>query len=432
MTQLSLLAFLAVAATRGPVALEPAPALEPVAAAGPDPVAPATTATYDIPVHRLDDFERRFAGIVRRAVKLGCAVPAYVTGPQATRPNPDRPGTVIVFRPVTITAKPVVLDGWTFLAAIEHGSDDAGSPINVFLAAPGANASGRLEPYRAARPDCDHCGTDRRRVQTYLVGHVDGRIYQVGSTCLSDFVGGHSANAAALAAVYFDAHAAGEQFGDDSPIGGGSAARHVDVTFYLSHVAAIIREQGWLPRSRCPDGQGTATYAWISAWDAIEHRVDGFQPEDRELAAAALDWARDLEPGNDYEANLRAAARQSHAADRTIGILASTIAGYQRHLERARETEQNAATSHHLGTVGQRLELAVECIGAFNHVGVYGMTRITKLRDAAGNVLVWFSSARDELQPGRRYIGRGTVKKHDTRDDVAQTVVTRCTFRPAE
>ncbi len=80
----------------------------------------------------------------------------------------------------------------------------------------------------------------------------------------------------------------------------------------------------------------------------------------------------------------------------------------------------------------------------FRHEGNFGVTYITKLLTDEGNVAVWFASRPlnkivvstvngvqygDEklVEYGERVVITGTVKKHDKREGVNQTVLSRCT-----
>ena len=102
------------------------------------------------------------------------------------------------------------------------------------------------------------------------------------------------------------------------------------------------------------------------------------------------------------------------------------IVAHQRALARAAELAEKRQ-SRHFGTVGKRetFTLTVERVNSIE--SQYGVTHIHTMRDAAGNVAVWFAT-REKLE-NRTYQLLATVKSHGVRDGIAQTVVTRCAVK---
>lgn len=89
-------------------------------------------------------------------------------------------------------------------------------------------------------------------------------------------------------------------------------------------------------------------------------------------------------------------------------------------------------TSTHVGTVGQRVKAALR-VDACIAIGTtqfypYQTRYLVKLSDEAGNVLVWFTTAGE--RPFNEYEAASfTVKGHDERDGVKQTLVQRVSFK---
>jgi hypothetical protein len=94
--------------------------------------------------------------------------------------------------------------------------------------------------------------------------------------------------------------------------------------------------------------------------------------------------------------------------------------------EANREAEKAAliANSAHIGTVGERavFELVVERTLEFE--GQWGVTFINLCKDTAGNVVVYKGTKGWEKGP---ITVKATVKAHEVRDGVAQTILTRPT-----
>lgn len=97
-----------------------------------------------------------------------------------------------------------------------------------------------------------------------------------------------------------------------------------------------------------------------------------------------------------------------------------------------RQDEEKAlyATSTHVGTVGDRIEVEVECRGGTSFMAKKfkgsGMEQIflTELADKDGNCFVTITAA-FTMERGERALIRGTVKKHDERKGWPRTQLNR-------
>lgn len=83
----------------------------------------------------------------------------------------------------------------------------------------------------------------------------------------------------------------------------------------------------------------------------------------------------------------------------------------------------DCASSEHIGTVGERrlFNLTVERSMSFE--GMYGTTYINVCRDEANNVVVYKGS--NGWEQGSNQKVKATVKAHEVRDGVAQTLIQR-------
>lgn len=100
----------------------------------------------------------------------------------------------------------------------------------------------------------------------------------------------------------------------------------------------------------------------------------------------------------------------------------SKVQAEQRRAENLKLAEQ----SDHVGEVGERREfvLAVDRVFGFN--GHFGYTYGHIMHDADGNVFVYFGNKLADA--GKAVRGKATIKRHDSRDGVAQTVLSRPKF----
>ena len=292
-----------------------------------------------------------------------------------------------------------------------------------------------------------------------------GTWLQVGRNCLADFLPGADPHriAAALEMLLQATSAASSAESDGIGEGGwwsGDRTGLGSLREFLGVVAALVRHDGWVSRTRAretDDAYYTGARLTATADSAIEYldapprdsrareewqRWRAARPveqEDRDLADRALEYARaDLAEKvapSDYEHNLRVACAAAAVDRRLVGVAASLIPYYLREVERRVLREAEAARvrdSRHLGAVGDRLLLRVQVarIITVGEESQWGPSYLHKLvgaeGDAAGCALVWFSSNPEaNLRPGQVVWVRGTVKKHDERDGVQQTVLAR-------
>lgn len=120
--------------------------------------------------------------------------------------------------------------------------------------------------------------------------------------------------------------------------------------------------------------------------------------------------------------------------NQTAAVRKSLANAEARHAGREQaRTEQRAndiANSKHVGVVGERREFAVKVERVLSFEGHFGMTFFNILRDADNNVIVYKGSNR--MQPAFDAdknevltILKATVKAHEMRDGVAQTIIAR-------
>lgn len=392
---------------------------------------------FRVPEHNLPGLRERLEKLSRRCAKLGQpAITVREVGRSEHKITDERGRTlrVIPLVHVTIEGPTPKLAGWTFLCTIDH----AGEAGNILRTVPGATVP--LQ-YREAPPTCDHCKALRRRNDTFIVRHDDGRVAQVGRQCLRDFLGHQSPEAVAavaeflaLAGDYFEGAEGGEEGGC------GSGSGRIPLDTFLAYVSRVIRADGWVSRTHAQEWgkSATADLALADLDDATNRRRSGLtvkaertpQPADYARAAAAIAWSatlreRDPESLNDYEHNLKVVTSAASITYRSAGIAASLITTYERALGIAAERKAAAAVSKHVGTIGKRETFAgLTCTKVLHLDTQYGALNINLFRDPAGNVLVWRTGSFDG-RIGWTYDLKATVKAHGDYSGVAQTDLSR-------
>lgn len=389
------------------------------------------TRTFEVLLANRLGVEARLVELAKKCARKKLTPPTWSWGRVFLDTEVNRPhGTNKVV--LTLSAEVPKYAGWKFVAALDHLEGGnfvrsvAGEPVPA--------------EYRAAGPKCDHCKSDRRRNATYVLRHEDGRVVQVGSTCLADFLGTDEAGRLAAAATVL---ASVEGFCEGGGEGGGGPSEF-GLGEFLEVTAFSVREHGWTSRTaareRLVEGSATADFVWnyLTAPGAkkSDYKVT-VSPEDKALALEAETWAESLSDEEvnsatgDYLHNVRLVAQTGAVSFRTAGIAASIVTAYQRHLGTLKLREKRAteaAESKYVGTVGKRETWTATLDFVTGYETAYGYTTVLKFKTSDGGCLVWKASntelARSDV--GNVYTVTGTVKKHEEYKGSKQTLVSRC------
>lgn len=385
-----------------------------------------------VPEYNVSRLVAGLGKLAKRATKLGVEPPTWTVGEpfvaEYGTPDPDtekRPS--MKFCEVEVTGKAPKFEGWRLVAVVANLGEG-----NVIRSVPGEEVPAS---YRTAPIACDHCRLTRSRLEVFVVAHDDGSFKLVGRSCLKDFLGHKSPEAlAAGAEVLFELEALCRDAEDFEGGGGGGRFRVFPIVEFLTMTACVIRDHGWRSRGEARDTMKTATADTVldclmpvRHW--AEHPEDkpAPTPEDEKLAGLAAEWAAGLpeDTSSDYLWNVRLVARFGHVGYEEAGIAASIIAAYNKAVGKEIERKR-LANSVAFGEVGKRLELTLTLFARHDIEGMYGLTRIHRFLTPEGNVAVWFASAGGTIgEIGETWKVKATVKKHETRNGVTETVVSR-------
>ena len=177
------------------------------------------------------------------------------------------------------------------------------------------------------------------------------------------------------------------------------------------------------PKMRSPKAAGE-----FRVWKAARQPTE----EDRELARAALEYARTELRGkadlNDYLHNLMVACSQGTVTHKLAGITASLVSHYIKEVERRTLKEVMAkklAASTHAGVVGKHMIfMGCKVLQVIQIDSDFGTSLLHKMVDAEGHALTWFSH-KESLGVGAEVNLVATVKAHQEYKGTLQTVITR-------
>lgn len=381
-----------------------------------------------IPAQNISHLEERIEALGKRARRIHCA-PITLEHLGIER-QVDEYQRVNVFYRVRVTGEAPQINGWQFIATIEH----MGEGQNIVRAVPGMVSEGELKAYRECDPKCDHCHQDRMRNNTYILRSEEGEYMQVGKGCLRDFIGHRDPlDLAAIAEYLSDAVDACEEYLEDDL---GRKKGILDREYFLSWVHACIRNNGWVSREMAENQMRstTAMQAIMYLEDYQRHPDSAdFCPQDQDRVETknALAWIRgdSWNKESDYLCNLAVACKGNLLSPREFGLAASLFVAYDKAMEVKRERENASRLSRWQGTIGDRIIVTLTCNSVHYREACYGrrttVTSIYHLTDEHGNRFTWFSS-KDILEKGQTYTLKGTIKDHTQYQGIEQTVITRC------
>lgn len=357
------------------------------------------------------------------------------------------------------------VNGWAMRATIQH--EEGG---NILRTVPGFNENLPLA-YRTATTNCEHCGKDRRRNDTYVLQRnlteemealeaqwsdktapasviekldkmAAGEWKQVGRNCLADFIRSGDVSAwAQMAEMLAGLDAEISAFEEDGWEGGGSrGAIYYSALELLTQVACCVRNDGFCSRTEAKNSfgkQATADHAmcffdskYVNKLSELDRAKYSPNPADKAKAAEAIAWAQELpaDVTNDYLWNIRVVSHRENLTHRDSGLAASIISAYHRHMEKElqHKYERETSLNEHFGTVGERKVFTLTVMGTKEIESHYGLTTLYKFRDSDGRTAIWFASGEgDNLEIGGKYTIKATVKAHRERDGWKETQLNR-------
>lgn len=404
---------------------------------------------YEIPEANWAKLEASIADLNNKAVKLGSTpvVLSIIDERQVTKKDGEDTWTEIVYH-VTVTGEAPKLSGWGLIAVITPQI----SGENLVKCIPGKVCPTK---YRLADPkDCDHCNTQRRRNDVFILRHDNGEHRQVGRQCLRDFLGHKDPSrilsmAEILMSVGDIMHDA-----EEGGWGGGFRSPTYNLQQFVATTACVVRRLGWVPKSKAEHGHPS------TASNVLEILVPPFgaqaarsrrlwvaenqlyvNEEDEKLAEDAIQWGQALPTdGGDYIYNLGVSIRngvvEAGNKNSTVGLVASLVSAYNREIKKERDIlrrAQKAENTVHVGTPKVRQGfpgVTVVFIGETRQTQ-YGISTLIKLEDSDGNNLTWWNTSevakwlKDSYQDDTPIDITATVKKHEDYRGVPQTVIQR-------
>ncbi|WP_155300675.1 hypothetical protein [Deinococcus kurensis] len=345
-------------------------------------------------------------------------------------------------------------DGWTFEAAVDPArpGDATGRTAALIRTRPDtALTDAQMADLRHQGDVCDHCGKARKRAEVFIVRHTDGNVKRVGRNCMRDFLG-HADPAALMRRFELELNlaAAMGDLEDGADTRAFRPREHLSVLDVAATAVSLVRQDGRYLTASAAAAMKTMSTAALTVHALTDSKFyvpqrdrsglmvppSHTRPTEADYAQARvmLDWARGLTDVTGYLHNLHALATAQIVSLTHARLLASLPAGFQG--MEARKAEADArkaaaaaraaadAASVHVGTVGKRQEFTLTVDRVVDISGDYGYCALYLMRDERGNRVTLKTGALD-LDEGRTYRLKATVKAHDDYKGTAQTAIQR-------
>lgn len=327
---------------------------------------------------------------------------------------------------------PVVsLNGWSFLAIIEHSK--VGNIIMKKLydiEVP--------EQYLNSDTYCEHCNTDRYRKYTYLVYKQDTKeIHQVGSTCLTAYLGFDASLLMAHATFFTTLN---DLMNTEHEKMGKRGIEAQELETFLKRTICYTQKFGYVSAKKAREHNSnnvnnddnynylsaTGTDVWLmeytrSQMNCIKDSID--TDETKETYAKIIEWVKGLENKSDYIHNIKVLVDRGFVTYKTATTAASIVGIY--FVNTNKKKVESKKISNHFGNLKERIDVDMVLKTATSFEGKFGTSTCYRFETIDGNIAVWFTAS-VRLEEGKRYVGKATISKHDDFKGSKQTIITRC------
>jgi hypothetical protein len=389
-----------------------------------------TVPTYKLKAvcKKLDELNNRIIGMEGRRIE-------YVVGITYEKPIYDEKDGITVEKLVEVAdieiSNPVVsLNGWSFLAIIEHSKNGNIVMKKLYdVEIP--------EKYWNSDTYCEHCNTNRYRKFTYLVYRADTKeIHQVGSTCLTAYLGfdasllmTHATFMNNLNNMMENEHGKLSRRGVESQGLETFLKRTIVWTERFGYVSAKKAREN--SKKENPEDEDYITATGYKVWDIQYNKVTSTWIKElveneatNETYNKVIQWVNEQEAKNDYIHNIKTIVDRGYVTSKTATTAASIVGVWFMNLHKD-EKKENNKSSEWFGNVKDRIDVDMILERRTVFDGKYGTSNCYTFETMDGNTATWFTDSIN-LEEGERYVGKATIAKHTEFKGQKQTLLNRC------
>lgn len=311
---------------------------------------------------------------------------------------------------LVIEGEPVKYNGWQFVGVAEFIE---GKALTKSIA-----GGVEIKSSDVQVGYCEHCKKIRSRSKVIFVQNEEGKLSQVGSSCVKDFLGWEFSASALVTEEDFE-----EEFGGFS----GGSYSGFDTLSVLALAVCAVEKVGFVPSG---SGLSTKEIVWeklvggtygLNKWKEIigQEVTDAH----REKAQELREFGKGFEGDSSYAENVRLVSGLTFQKYNTVGILVSLLKAAQRQAEP--KIEKKVYKSEILAPVGEKVEVEVTVLSENTFESQFGLTTLYTF-ESGEYQLKWFSSRGLNVEIGTKFTLKGTVKGTDEYKGAFSTVLTRC------
>lgn len=294
-----------------------------------------------------------------------------------------------------------------------------------------------LSHYKDKPLFCEHCGTARVKKNSIILETPEGKLIQVGKSCVKDFL-----NSDALDVYLKNLENLSSELGqlsggpdqDEEIERSRAGGRGYDISVNQAVAASLnlINRQGYISKAAAHGGvSSTADQILSSLFNPRKENKIEPTKEEQEEADKIVEWAK-TQKGSDYLNNLSIIARNGYGNFRHIGYIASMPTAYKKAMDAIKHQEpgKEKKISQHVGQIGDKIQSDVTVISNREYESDYGISHVVKMEDKDGNIFITFTTGGlSNASVGETFHIAGTVKNHSDYKGVNQTQLTRCTVK---
>ena len=374
---------------------------------------------------------------------------------------------------VKIEGKPPIVEGYEFIAKIEH--TPAGNILNFN---PHASVKNLPLEYRTATQKCDVCQTNRDRNNTFVLkmlkedetrfpGKKAGNFIMAGSACLKRFLPTKDVNLLIAYAEMLEglrSMMGGSEDDDAKEYGGGSgSSKYMDAKGLLYNIAFVYTFTGkFISKKKAQqlydEGKMVDSTSGLAQDFEYRHKqnkkywskeiieMDRMETEDEPFKARVQatikefeDWKskknfEEEEQKNpqyaDFFHNMKVMAKSEIIGNDKSNMYTALFGMFLRDkgaFEKKQSNVQTAVTKSFVGKIGEKIKTSVTVKKVGDYETQYGHAWRYNMEDSNGNNLVWFTSTNLSVNAGDKMEIQGTVKKQENNKytNIPETSLTR-------
>jgi len=401
---------------------------------------------FDVDVNQL---QKKVEKLNKKARKIGCPEMELVIDNEYQKTfHHDADGhrylqpRVYNMYDVTIHGETPSYDGWYFVGVITGYPNGQ----NVIAKSPFLDKDIDITEFRERENFCDHCKTKRYRKYTYLIANQQDEVWQVGSTCIKDFLG-HSAPSFGFMAKTMDDLDEDPMEWDNRP----NPIPFKSIREFLALSCDVIKDHGFTSRKVSWE---YGTIATIDRIHELENILDDpkmlrmhpellnykISDESYKKADEVIEWGKSLKDRdnlNDYLYNLSVMFDNDIVDYRSEAFIVSAVNTYNNEMGEniQKKKKFNPKNSEYFGEAKKRYELELTLTKILEFESQFGKVRFHIFYDGNENQFVWYANnteieiKKDDrpVEIGDKIKVKATVKTHKLYNDIKQTVLNRVT-----